>query len=100
MICALTVRKLRPGAFDQFREAFMAPLSTGQMPSGWRHFNMIRNSEDPNEVICFGFFDGTPETLRADATQSSYEQQQTAIAPFVESVGPSGVYEVIEDRAP
>lgn len=100
MICALTVRKLRPGTFDQFREAFMAPVAGGQMPEGWRHFNMIRGTDDPNEVICFGFFDGTAEDLRADAAQSSYEEQQSAIAPFVESVGSSGVYEVVEDRAP
>ena len=35
------------------------------MPEGWVRFNMIRGAEDSEEVVCFGFFEGTVEDLRA-----------------------------------
>ncbi|HYB24729.1 MAG TPA: hypothetical protein VED41_13085 [Solirubrobacteraceae bacterium] len=100
MVCALTVRKLRAGTFDEFREAFMKPVRAGQMPAGWRRFNMLRSAEDPDEVVCFGIFDGTAEDLRASAALVGYEEQQAAIAPFVESVGADGFFEIVEDLAP
>jgi len=100
LICALTVRKLRPGTFDQFREAFMGPVRAGQMPEGWRRFNMVRSVDNPDEVICLGIFDGTADELRASAALVGYEDQQAAIAPYVESVGADGFYEVVEELTP
>lgn len=98
MICALTVRKLKPGTFDQFREVFMEGAMEGEMPEGFVRFDMLRNVEDPDEVISFGFFEGTPEQLRESAAQEGYEEQLEKIAPFVESVGADGLYEVVEER--
>jgi heme-degrading monooxygenase HmoA len=63
MLCALTVRTLKPGTFDEFREAFMREEAWNQ-PEGWVRSNMLRNVEKPDEVICFRFFDGTVEELR------------------------------------
>lgn len=97
MICALTVRKLKPGTFDQFREAFMGVMEDDP-PEGFVRFNMIRNAEDPDEVISFGFFDGDAEKLRAIAADAGYEDQLERIAPFVESVGADGLYEIVEER--
>ena len=96
MICALTVRKLKPGTFDQFREAFMEGMEDA--PEGIVRFNMLRNAEDPDEVISFGFFDGSPEQLREMAAEGGYEEQLEKIAPMVESVGADGLYEIVEDR--
>lgn len=96
MLCALTVRRLKPGTFEQFREAFMGPMAAGQPPEGFVRFNMVRNSEDRDEVVCFGFFDGTAEQLRSRAAEFGYDEQQRAIAPFVESVGADGFFEVVE----
>ena len=95
MICALTVRKLKPGTFDQFREAFMAGEEDANMPAGSQFF-MVRSKEDPDEVISFGLFDGTVEELRSSGAYSDYEKQLAAIAPFIESVGADGIYEVVE----
>ncbi|HLM09581.1 MAG TPA: hypothetical protein VK307_07715 [Thermoleophilaceae bacterium] len=95
MICALTVRKLKPGTFDQFREAFMEGESEAPMPSGSQFF-MVRNTRDPDEVICFGLFDGTLEELRSSDLYSGYDEQQEKIAPFVDGVGADGMYEVVE----
>jgi quinol monooxygenase YgiN len=99
MICALTVRTLKPGTFEQFREAFMQNEDPDNPPPGLVRFDMIRNIENPDEVISFGFFDGTAEELRRVAAEMDYAGQLEAIAPFVESVGANGLYEVVEEYA-
>ncbi len=99
MICALTVRKLRAGSFEQFREAFMQPVRDGDVPGGLKRFTMIRSTSNPDEVVCFGLFDGDADSVRASAASPSYEAQQAAIAPYVESVGADGFFEVVEDMA-
>jgi hypothetical protein len=99
MLCALTVRTLKPGTFDEFRTAFMGDVIEDSPPEGWVRFNMIRNAERPDEVICFGFFDGTTDELRASSDDLGRQRQQDAIAPFVESTGTDGLFEVIEDFA-
>ena len=98
MLCALTVRTLKPETFEQFREAFMRHEDLETAPAGYVRFNMIRGVENPDEVICFGFFDGTIEELRRAAAEQDYRKQLEAITPFVESVGADGLYEVVEDH--
>jgi hypothetical protein len=98
MLCALTIRTLKPGTFEQFREAFMRHEDLENPPAGYVHFSMIRNAQDPDEVVCFGFFDGTVDELYRTAAEQGYTEQLEAIAPFVESVGPDGLYEVVEDH--
>ena len=97
MICALTVRKLKPGTFDDFRAAFMEGMDDVPAEQVVR-FNMIRNTDDPDEVITFGFFEGRPEQLREMAANEGYDEQLERIAPFVESVGADGMFEVVEER--
>ena len=99
MLCALTVRRLKPGTFEQFREAFMSGEPTDGPPKGWVRFNMVRNADSRDEVICFGFFDGSVEELRRSAAETGYAEQQAAIAEFVEEVGTDGLYEIVEDMA-
>jgi hypothetical protein len=97
MLCALTVRTLKPGAFEQFREAFMRFEDADNPPAGMVRFNMIRSTQNPEEVVCFGLFDGTVDELRRAAAEQDYAAQVEAIAPFVESVGADGLYEVVEE---
>jgi len=97
MICALTVRKLKPGTYEQFRDAFMADFRDTP-PEGFVRFDMLRNAEDPDEVISFGFFDGSVEELRDAAAKEGYAEQLERVAPFVESVGSDGLYEIVEER--
>lgn len=99
MICALTVRRLKPGTFEDFRSAFMQYANPDSLPSGWVRFDMVRNTADPDEVICFGFFDGTADDLRSAPGADDYRRQQEAIAPYVESVGADGFFEVVEEFA-
>jgi hypothetical protein len=97
MLCALTVRKLKAGTFEEFRVAFTSFDDAGNPPPGWVRFNMLRNAENPDEVICFGFFDGSVEELRANAGENNYAGQLEAIAPYVDSVGTDGLYEIVEE---
>lgn len=99
MLCALTVRKLRPGSIEEFRKAFI-PDDDTEVPAGWKRFYALQNVGDENEVITFGFFDGTLEELRAGQQNSSdYDQRRAAADEFVESVGADGVFEVVEERS-
>jgi hypothetical protein len=97
MVCALTVRTLQPGTFEAFREAFTRDFDPDNPPAGWVRFTMLRNAEHPDEVVCFGFFDGTVEELRSTAAEQGYAEQQSAIAPYVASVGTDGLFEVVDD---
>lgn len=97
MLCALTVRKLKPGSLDDFRAAFVPPEES-EPPPGWKRFYAIRNVADENELITFGFFDGTLEELRANQQRNDYDERRVAAEQFVESVGADGIFEVIDQR--
>ena len=98
MLCALTVRKLKPGAMEEFRQAFV-PSEGAEIPPGWKRFYALRNVEDENEVITFGFFEGTLEELRGSQEGGDYEERRQAVDEFIESVGADGIYEVVEERS-
>jgi heme-degrading monooxygenase HmoA len=93
MLCALTVRKLKPGAFQEFKEAFQPPDEAVQQ--GWVRFHMLQSLEDENEAVSFGFFDGTIDELNSSQNQHDYDSMVERIAPYVESVVSNGVYEVV-----
>jgi hypothetical protein len=48
MLCALTVRKLKPGAMEGFKQAFI-PDENMEAPPGWKRFYAIRNVADESE---------------------------------------------------
>lgn len=99
MYCALTVRKLKPGMMEQFKQAFI-PDDTTDVPAGWKRFYAIQNVNDENEIVTFGFFDGTLEELRASQQDSGeYDKRRAAVDELVESVGADGVFEVVEERS-
>jgi heme-degrading monooxygenase HmoA len=95
MLCAHTVRKLKPGTFEQFAEAFRP--DQGSPPPGWIRFNMLRSLADENEVVTFGFFDGTVEDLEASQGDHGYRDRVAAVAPFVDEVVVNGLYEIVVD---
>ncbi len=94
MLCAHTVRRLKPGTLDEFTAAFMP--SPEEAPDGWVRFHMLRGLADPDEVVTFGFFDGTPEELEGSQDASDFEERRAAIEPFVEAVIVNGVYEIVQ----
>ena len=97
MLCAHTVRRLKPGTFDEFAEKF-GPPEGADAPSGWNAFYMLRNLADENEVVTFGFFDGTIDELNSSQDDAGYEERRAAVDDLVESVVANGVYEIVKER--
>ena len=56
----------------------------------------VRDVDDPNVVISFGFFNGSREELRDVQAQARRGDQVARIASTVEQVLLDGAYEVIE----
>jgi hypothetical protein len=93
MLCALTVRQLKPGSFDQFAEAFRPDAD--QPPAGWKQFDRIRDTSDENRVVSFGFFDGTLEELERSQSEFGYDERRAAADEYVDDVLVNGVFEVV-----
>ncbi|MCW3014019.1 MAG: hypothetical protein JWO02_1111 [Solirubrobacterales bacterium] len=95
MICAHAVRRLKPGTFEQFAQAFMP--DTSNPPPGWVRFVMLRGSANENEVVTFGFFDGTMDQMQASQDAADYSDRVNAVAPYVDEVVTNGVYNIVMD---
>ena len=93
MLCAHTVRRLKPGTYDEFKEKF-GP-DPGNRPEGWVAFTMLRRLANPDEVITFGYFDGTLEELERNQSEQGYEDVRSSIDPLVDAVIANGVYEIV-----
>ena len=95
MIVMFSARRLKPGAWEQFRRAWDPGDA---MPPGFRSAYHARNIRDEDEVISFGLFDMTTEEYRRwraddDAQETSRVDRMSA---FVENEHVSGVYEVVD----
>jgi heme-degrading monooxygenase HmoA len=95
MIVMFTARRLKPGAWDQFRRAWDPGDSR---PPGFQSAFHARNIRDEDEIISFGFFDMTEDDYRAWRAEADAEETQRVdhVSAFVENEHVSGVYEVIE----
>jgi hypothetical protein len=93
MLCAHTIRRLKPGSYDEFVEKFIPTAE--EAPAGWVRFHALRSLADENEVVTFGFFDGTLEDLERSQRDGGYEDLRDSIDSLVESVVSNGVYEVV-----
>jgi heme-degrading monooxygenase HmoA len=96
MIVMFSARRLKPGAWEQFRRAWDPG---GARPPGLQRVYHARNLRDEDEVISFGLFDMSRDDYHrwrgeADAQETQRVDQLSA---FVENEHVSGVYEVIEE---
>jgi hypothetical protein len=95
MHAALTVRKLKPGTYDAWREAWQPE----EWPEGVQGF-ILRSLSDPDEVVAFGLFEGNLDEMRAmmdkPEMKAAEEGRQQKMAQFVESTGADGIYAVVE----
>ena len=95
MIVMFTARRLKPGAWEDFRRAW--DPGDARPPSLQRAYH-ARNIRDEDEVISFGIFDMTEPDYRrwrgeADAQET---RRMSDLSVFVENEYVSGVYEVID----
>ena len=100
MIVMFSARRLKPGAWEQFRHAWDPGDA---MPPGFQRAYHARNIRDEDEVISFGLFDITEEDYRRWRGASDAEENQRVdrLSAFVENEPVAGTYEVIDvvDRA-
>jgi heme-degrading monooxygenase HmoA len=96
MIVMFTARRLKPGAFEQFRRAW--DPEEGR-PPGLRRAYHARNIRDEDELISFGLFDMTIEDYRRWREEADAQENQRVdrLSAFVENEYVSGVYEVIDE---
>lgn len=95
MLVMFSARRLKPGRWEQFREAWEG---AGERPPGFQRAYHARNIRDEDEVISFGLFDMTTDDYHrwrgeADADEN---QRMDQLSQFVEADHVSGVFEVIE----
>lgn len=93
MYSLLTVRKLKPGTYDEWRKAWWP--ESDQTPEDAEVY-ILRNVKDPDEIIAFGLIEGDIDEIRASMDESEERKRQDAMAPYIESTGADGTYEVIE----
>ena len=95
MIVMFSARRLKPGAWEQFRRAWDPG---DDRPPGLQRAYHARNIRDPDEVISFGPFDMTVEDYRQwrEASDRAETERVDRLSAFVENQPVSGVYEVID----
>jgi hypothetical protein len=93
MLCAMTVRQLKPGAFEDYLSAWELDAP----PPGWVRIYTVRSVEDENRVVSFGFFDGSMDDLRRSQRHFDYAAQRVRVEEFVASTGTDGIFEVVVD---
>ena len=97
MMCAVTVRQIKPDSYEQFRKAWE--------PDPWlpklRNALVFRNDDNPDQVLTIGFFDADQEQLDAvrddPAVLAEEDRRLRRIAEFEERVLLNGIFEMVED---
>ena len=78
MMCAVVVRRLKPGSYEAFRSAW-EPLSDSEWPRGMTRLWIGRSEDDPNVVATWGLFDLDPaglDAMRDDAVWIAAEARR------------------------
>jgi hypothetical protein len=94
MLCALTVRRLKPDTFDDFK----ALWESVEEPEGWTHSYTVRNVEEKDEIVSFGFFDGSLDELHKSQHDFDYAGWRTKIDELVDSTSTDGIFEVVLEQ--
>jgi hypothetical protein len=95
VIVMFSARRLKPGAWEQFRRAWDPGDS---MPPGFQRAFHARNIRDEDEVISFGLFEMTKDEYHHWRAEADAQEMKRVdhLSAFVESESVSGVYEVID----
>ena len=95
MMVMFSARRLKPGAWDQFRRAWDPGDSK---PPGFQRAYHARNIRDEDEVISFGLFDMSKEDYHRWRAEADAEEMGRVdrLSAFVESQAVEGVYEVVD----
>jgi hypothetical protein len=101
MLCAVTVRQLKPGSYEQFRQVWE--------PENWlphlRKAVVFRNEDNPDMVLTIGYFDADQDTMDAEvrdapAVLAAEDRRLQRIAEFEERIILNGIFELAEEVLP
>jgi hypothetical protein len=97
MMCAVTIRSLKPGSFERFREDW----EPRPWPPELERVVISRNDQDPDQVLTASFLNVSAErleTLREDPVVLGAEESRLArIAECEQALIYKGLFEVVED---
>ena len=100
MLCLLTIRRLKPGAHEEFAKSWTPERWHERLVRAYH----VRNQDDPDEVITVAFFEGSEadiDAMRDDPEWMAGEERRLKrISPLEETIKLSGVYEVVEEIVP
>ena len=98
MLCALSVRRLKPGTYDEFRSAW----EPDEFPSALRRAYHVRDVNDPDLVISFGLLDAEPGDIDAFRHEVAdvEKSRQAAMAQYVDELVVDGIFEVVDEVVP
>jgi hypothetical protein len=97
MICFLSARRLKPGAYDQFRRAWEPERWP---PEAIRAYH-LRHADDENLVVSLGLYEGT--LADRDRIRDGHGEDQVRlerIREHVEETLLEGAFQVIEEVEP
>ncbi|HKH17890.1 MAG TPA: hypothetical protein VKA57_10220 [Solirubrobacteraceae bacterium] len=93
----LTLRRLKPGAEAEFARAWAPERWSSRMVRAYH----LRRQDDPLEVITLAFFEGEAAEIEAMRDEPQWmageERRLRKIAPLEETVGLTGVFDVVEE---
>jgi hypothetical protein len=98
MLCALSVRRLKPGAYEDFRAAW----EPDEFPSALQRAYHVRGVNDPDLVVSFGLLEGDAsdvEAIQAEIGEAE-ERRQAAMAAHVDELIVDAIFEVAEEVVP
>lgn len=100
MYCAITVRRIKPDSYDEFRKAWEPDPWLPKLTKAL----VLRNQDDPQQVLTIGYFDvdeaGMDEIRDDESVLKEEDQRLRRIAEFEERVLLNGIFELVEDVAP
>ena len=96
MLVMFTARRLKPGAWDQFRRAWDPGDAT---PPGLQRAYHARNIRDEDEIISFGLFDMSTDDYHQwrGEVEAAENKRVDEISAFVENEHVAGVFEVVDE---
>ncbi len=102
--CALSVRKIKEGSWEEFRKGWDVEEHGGDHPPFIKQIFHVRSVDDPNMIVSMGIAEGDGEEIRSFMQQPLWRdldaKRQAAMDPWVEETIVDGVFQVIDEIEP
>ena len=97
MLCFLSARRLKPGAYDEFRRAW----EPDTWPSEARRAYHLRHKDDEYVVVSFGLYDGDLDDYeRIRDGHGDDGGRLDRVSQHVDETLVEGVFEVVDELVP